>query len=295
MLDYHRLNGSHSMVFWRISTKKFSSFQPGDLLFFLAKGEEDRRKKEKGIVGYGCFTGEKIMNIDSLWKKYEKQTGYVSREELESAILKTIKKDKIPEKISCLLLNNVVFFQGPLYLSELGINLPGNLESFTYLDSHEGHVTLELLQKAKEIGIDYWTAAVSDEVIDETTFNNDILKYQIGAIYENADIAAPNNSETYSKHCFNVFSDEKPQWINNKKDSFITFQEPKTLYYIYRSYQKSHKQNFITTLGQLVFIKNSIIHTINEQIKIKILTNNELSDIQKEILFDTGIFYEYIK
>ena len=42
MLDFHRINGSQEIVFWRLSTKKFSSFQPGDLLFFLSKSYEHK-------------------------------------------------------------------------------------------------------------------------------------------------------------------------------------------------------------------------------------------------------------
>ena len=55
MLDFHRINGSQEIVFWRLSTKKFSSFMPGDLLFFLSKAPETIKNNEKGIVGYGCY------------------------------------------------------------------------------------------------------------------------------------------------------------------------------------------------------------------------------------------------
>ena len=41
MIEYHRLNGNHSINFWKPSnTKKISDFHNGDLLFFLAKGTE---------------------------------------------------------------------------------------------------------------------------------------------------------------------------------------------------------------------------------------------------------------
>ena len=159
MLDYHRVHGNQEIVFWRLSKKKFKDFQVGDLLFFLAKGSENARNNEKGIVGYGCFQGERQMTVDHLWKKYEGMTGYNSKEALEAAIKKTLKSEEMPETIGCLFLKDVIFFQGPVYLSEIGITLPHNLESFTYLDSHEGHVTLELLQKIKEriAQMDHWT------------------------------------------------------------------------------------------------------------------------------------------
>ncbi len=286
MLDYHRINGNQNAVFWRVSTKKFSSYQPGDLLFFLAKGSENARHNEKGIVGYGCFVEEKQLSIATLWKKYETETGYRSKEELISAIQKTTKKEALPEKISCLLLKNVIFFQGPIYLSELGIKLPSNLESFTYLDAHEGHVTLELLQQAKEIGIDYWAAMLYGLEVDKTAFNREILRYQIATVYENMDIHTVYPHLAWQKHCFSVFREYKPEWINNEMNSFIVFGEETKLYYIYSSSKRDSRKNFITMLGQLIYIDNTIKHTINEDIKIVVLSEIEFSDLQKEALFD---------
>ncbi|MBR2599853.1 MAG: hypothetical protein IKD84_02960 [Erysipelotrichaceae bacterium] len=286
MLDFHRINGSQEIVFWRLSTKKFSSFQPGDLLFFLSKGMDNTRHREKGIVGYGCFVGEKQMSVRNLWHKYNHATGYKNKEDLVTAIMKTTKNNEMPEKISCLFLKDVIFFQGPIYLSELGIKLPSNLESFTYLDAHEGHVTLELLQKVKQVGIDSWSAALNNREIDMIAFDNEILKYQIATIYEGMDISAPHRSETFQKHCFNRYKDEDPQWVNNEHNSFVTFGEQKKLYYIYTSTNRDNKENFIKMLGQLVYIRNCLNSTINEQFEINILTNVELMDIQRETLLD---------
>ena len=43
MIEYHRLNGNRIINFWKPSTmKKISDFNPGDYLFFLAKGTEKR-------------------------------------------------------------------------------------------------------------------------------------------------------------------------------------------------------------------------------------------------------------
>ncbi len=291
MLDYHRVNGNQEIVFWRLSTKKFSSFQKGDLLFFLSKGSENKRRGEKGIVGYGCFTGEKQMSVSNLWKRYQGKTGYVRKEDLENEILRTSKNDTPPETISCLFLNNVIFFQGPIYLTELGINLPKNLESYTYLDTHEGHVTLELLQKVKEIGIDYWSAALNSKTIDEEAFNNEILKYQIAAIYEGMEINTIQPSLTFQKHVFNMYKEENPHWINNDMNSFIIFGENRKLFYIYHSTMKENKRNFITLLGQLVYIKNSLRQTLGDEIPVTIITDVEFMDTQREVLNDNKIEY----
>lgn len=293
MLEYHRVNGGQDIVFWRLSTKRFSSFQPGDLLFFLSKGNEKSRNKEKGIVGYGCFVGEKKMSIRNLWRKYGNKTGYIDKGDLVAAIQKTNKNAELPETISCLILKDVIFLQGPIYLSELGIKLPGNLESFTYLDAHEGHVTLELLQKVKEVGIDSWSAALNNREIDLNGFNNEILRYQIASIYESMHNELTVKADSFRKHCFNLYKEENVEWINNEHVGFISFKEPKTLYYIYTSSQRDNKENFINMLGELVFINNSLKNTINEEVKIVVLSNVDLLDIQKETLLDCK--YEYRK
>ena len=292
MLEYHRLNGSQEIVFWRTSTKKFSSFQVGDLLFFLTK--TSGRRKEKGVVGYGCFTGEKQMSLDALWKKYNDKTGYRSKAELKQAI--ETKTEKVPEKISCLFLNNVIFFMGPIYLSELGINLPSNLESFTYLDTHEGHVTLELLQKVKEIGLDYWSASLNHRETDEERFNNEIMHYQIATIYESIELSNQGISTALKKRCISRFAGKNTQWVNRDQNSFILFENGKIeLYYIFTSTQKELKKKYVQMLGEMVFIKNSLLHIIGEDIRTVILTDTIFSDVQREALSDNRIEYQYVR
>ena len=100
-----------------------------------------------------------------------------------------------------------------MYLADLGINIPKNLESFTYLDAHEGHVTLELLQKVKEIGLDYWSAAMSGKIVDLDSFNREVLKYQIATVYESMNVTTIQKSLVFRKHCFNMYKNENPVWV----------------------------------------------------------------------------------
>jgi len=292
MLDYHRTNGCQEIVFWRTSTKRFSSFQPGDLLFFLTK--VSGRRKEKGIVGYGCFVEEKQMSVDSLWKRYAQKTGYNSKAELKQAILS--KTERIPEKISCLFLDKVIFFMGPIYLSELGIKLPANLESFTYLDTHEGHVTLELLQKVKETGLDFWSASLNTSETDPVWFNNEIMRFQIASVYESMDITGKSIPSSFRKKCLNMFRYRNPQWVNNEQNSFVLFKDGEIkLYYIFYSTQKEMKKNYLHTLGEVIFIRNALLHTINENIRITLLSSLPFTDIQRESLLDNRIEYELVE
>ena len=79
MIEYHRFKGNDTIVFWRLSEKNFSDFKTGDLLFFLAKDNETKQTKEKGLIGYGCYKNSQSMSIDNLFKKYGDLTGYQSK------------------------------------------------------------------------------------------------------------------------------------------------------------------------------------------------------------------------
>lgn len=165
MIEYHRLNGNRSLNFWRPSAAiRFSDFHNGDLLFFLAKGTEktSRDTKEKGIVGYGKYIDGEVLPPSIAWKRYQTKNGYQSKESFFDAVAKVSKDRELPETISCLHLENVVFFQAPIYLSELGINLSSKVESYIYLDKDDDTITLQILEKAKDVGIDIWSLSFDD-------------------------------------------------------------------------------------------------------------------------------------
>lgn len=83
MIEFHRLNGHRTMNFWRPTTnKKFADFNQGDVLFFLAKGTERGRKREKGLVGFGRFAQAHSMSFSKMWNTYGIENGYASKEEL---------------------------------------------------------------------------------------------------------------------------------------------------------------------------------------------------------------------
>ena len=165
MIEFHRLNGNKTMNFWRLSTqKKFTDFEVGELLFFLAKGSE--RKKEKGIIGYGRFAEHNMLSVRSMWNRYGTLNGYSSELELREAIKKVCKQDEIPQKLSCLYLKDVVFFQYPVYLSEFGVKISNKVESYIYLDKEDEHLTNKILQKAFETGVDLWSGVINDVSID---------------------------------------------------------------------------------------------------------------------------------
>lgn len=154
MLELHRLNNHKTMNFWRISNKvNFSDFSKGDLVFFLSKDKEHQNKKEKGIVGFGRLVEINLGSVKSMWNKYEILNGYNTLEEFKEAIIKVSKDKKLPQKISSFYLENVVFFQ-PVYLSECGMKISNNVESYIYLKPEE--VVSNLLYLAKQSN-DLWS------------------------------------------------------------------------------------------------------------------------------------------
>lgn len=148
MLEHHRLNGHNTMNFWRLSNKiNFKDFSEGDLVFFLSKDKEQQKAKEKGIVGYGRLDSIHLNSVNYLWKKYETENGYSNLEDFKEAIRKVSRNNELPKLISSFYLTEVMFFQVPLYLSEFGLEISGNVESFVYLNPE---VTVRLLNAKVE-------------------------------------------------------------------------------------------------------------------------------------------------
>ena len=159
MLELHRLNNHRTINFWRLSNNtNFSDFGPGDLVFFLSKDREHRKGREKGIVGFGRMTRISLASITTMWNNYGIYNGYNTPEEFREAILKVSKDRKLPKKISGFYLENVTFFQ-PVYLSECGMKISSNVESYVYLKPEE--VVLKLLDLAENSG-DLWSDLIGD-------------------------------------------------------------------------------------------------------------------------------------
>ena len=107
MLELHRLNNHKTMNFWRLSSNiSFSDFGKDDLVFFLSKDKEHRKKKEKGIVGFGRVVSISAASIRSMWDRYGIYNGYRSLSEFKEAIYKVSKDKRLPGKISAFYLKD---------------------------------------------------------------------------------------------------------------------------------------------------------------------------------------------
>jgi hypothetical protein len=175
MLEYHRICGHNSINFWRPSKgKRFESFNEGDLLFFLCR-IEGQKHKEKGIVGYGRLVRINTLDLDQMWKRYRQLNGYETKIALSNAIIKANKKNLLPESIGCLLLRDVIFFQQPVYLSDIGYRLSKGIESFFYLDRIDSNATERVLAQANRFGVDSWSIAINSQINDSHIERDQII------------------------------------------------------------------------------------------------------------------------
>ena len=171
MLEYHRLNGHNEINFHRpASDKKFSNFTEGDLLFFLSKSNS--KVSDKSLLGYGRLKEIDSLSINKMWDKYHTLNGFNDKEKMIDTITRKTKNNITPKQMDCLLLENVIFFQTPIYLSEIGINLSKNLEGYIYIDRKGSINTSKILEIAKSDGIDMWSNLNDNEIE-----NNDIFEY----------------------------------------------------------------------------------------------------------------------
>jgi len=161
MIEYHRLCGNRRFNFWRLSSRTaFSDFGKGDLLFFYARGRHHRRR---GFVGYAHFESARRLSLKQMWKEYGSLNGFETREDLEEAIQRASRDGVIPEKMSCLLLKDAVFFNEPVFPKDVGLEVTEKLESYMYPDRMHSDMTVRILRRARRAGIDTWASSQTSE------------------------------------------------------------------------------------------------------------------------------------
>jgi len=228
MIEFHRLNGNSTINFWRPSMgKRFTDFHPGDLLFFLAKGTERGTKKEKGLIGYGRYISTSRLSFKQMWKQYGMLNGYLSDIDFKEAIIKVSKAKTLAPQLSGLVLTDIVFFQAPVYLSELGIKISNNVESYIYLDKEDSEATVRILKKASQTGVDAWTSAVSHHAPMETVFDEDLIRHIL--TYKLTELPNIDNIQDMNKgmKILNHYKNQNPdtQWIDDRKQELFKYDE----------------------------------------------------------------------
>ncbi len=290
MIEFHRLNGKTTMNFWRPGrAKNFTDFTEGDLLFFLAKGSERGKRREKGIVGYGKFQKATALSFRQMWKEYGTDNGYSTQEELKEAILKVSKGKEMPKQINGLFLEEVTFFQTPIYLSELGVMISNKIESYIYLDKEDPQATVKLLHKAKQSGgVDMWTLAMGKED-GRDSFEEDEIKHQFSVIYKRIKDSyyTDNEKRKARKLMKEVVQAGTFEYIKGSKMDCIAYEESKVIIAIpFIFHSKDVKRKIQYLLGHCLSYRLGF-KQLNKKplgIQFKIMSGTELpEDISKII------------
>ena len=266
MLELHRLNSHKTINFWRLSINlNFSDFSIGDLVFFLSKDKEHMKGKEKGIVGFGRLKEIEINSIKKMWERHGILNGYRTLDEFKEAVIKVSKEKKLPKKISSFYLENVTFFQ-PVYLSECGMLISNNIESYTYLKPES--TIINLLDMAKE-GKDLWSSLLdSNEAIEEEK-----LLYALFASHKKlGDV--PSNEKT-TKKAYRCLKN----YVDNTKYSFI--QDSMNEAYIIDGknisilFYHDKDVDYRLLIGQAELYKKHISELYKEEYNIVFYTNDD--------------------
>ena len=111
-----------------------------------------------------------------MWDKYQTLNGFIDKEKMIDTITRKTKNNITPKQMDCLLLENVIFFQTPIYLSEIGVNLSKNVEGYIYIDRKGSVNTSKILEIAKNNGIDMWSTLNEDKSENKDVFEHDQIR-----------------------------------------------------------------------------------------------------------------------
>lgn len=285
MIEFHRLNGNDTFNFWRTGSKmKFTDFKVGDTLFFLAKGSE--RRREKGIIGYGKCRQITSCSFNTMWRKFGTLNGYHSKKSCAEAISKVNKDRKIPDKMTCILLEEVAFFNSPIYLSEFNAQLSNKLESYTYIDKGNQCLSEKIILKAMSFGVDLWTSKLSEEEFKKKLYQ-DALRQSCSFIYQKIKL---NETKAVRQIMRKYNEAHDGEFINGSQADSLEWGE----HIIINVPMLVNDFNKIqTTVGHITLFKKMLIDLNADYAKIKfnVLTQNIQTEIANQ-LADFDIAYK---
>lgn len=277
MIEFHRLNGNDSFNFWRAGSKmKFADFKAGDTLFFLAKGSE--RKREKGIIGYGKCKQILSCSFNTMWRKYGTLNGYLTKNSCAEAIIKVNKDKKMPDKMTCILLEEVAFFNSPVYLSEFNAKLSNKLESYTYIDKGNQCLSEKIILKAMSFGVDLWTSKLTEEEFKKKLYQ-DAVRQAASYVYLKVKL----NETKYIKQLMKKYNEANSgEFINGSMADSIEWGD-KTTINVPMLVNEFNKIQY--TLGHVLLFKKMLtdINSDYNEIDFSIISLNKQQEIEEQL------------
>lgn len=294
MIEYHRLNGNQNINFWKPSSqKKINDFRKGDYLFFLAKGSEQGRNREKGIIGYGKLDRIKTMSFEKMWYEYKTMNGYETKQQLREAVEKVAKDHTVPKSMQCILLNNVTFFQVPIYLSEFGVTISKQIESYFYVDREGENITSQILKKADEFGIDIWSMLVNDSAADLTA---DSLLYELRQMIEKyqSDFFTVREERARRQYAMKLMSKIEGTTLLSADDAVLVKTEPEIKLYIPMMINKTNLTKRMHYILSLMMMYAYELHKKTATVKIAVIFNQDPGELYCDILSHHQIDYQIL-
>ena len=275
MLELHRLNNHKAINFWRPSANTaFSDFREGDLLFFLSKDKEHKKKNEKGIVGFGCLQSISAASPKMMWERYGIDNGYANYEEFKEAIEKVSKDRKLPRKISAFYLQNATFFQ-PVYLSECGMKVSDKLESYVYLKDED---TVRKLLDLSERYNDLW----SDLSDNTNSIEEEKKRYALHCAHNRIkDLSLDEKWYRRSQRVMKKFAEVNTEYkfINGSLNELYRLRGDDLLIVLYNDKYTDYK----LLVGQAKLYNYYLKHYYDKDLKVRFMTSDGNEEI-KELL-----------
>lgn len=131
----------------------FKAIENGDIFFFLKKNnaEEKKEKLERKIVGYGIFKKFEVLTIEDAWNIYGVGNGCSNIKLFSDKINNMYELNSDEAEIGSIILDEIVMFEEPIYLSKIGIVFSNSIVSGKTITIEEVNAILNSI----DVEIDY--------------------------------------------------------------------------------------------------------------------------------------------
>ena len=222
-----------------------------------------------------------------MWRKFGTLNGYLNKKSCAEAIIKVNKDKKIPEKMTCILLEEVAFFNSPVYLSEFNAKLSNKLESYTYIDKGNQCLSEKIIMKAMSFGVDLWTSKLNEEEFKIKLYQ-DAIRQSCGFIYQKIKL----NETKMLKQLMRKYNEAKTgEFINGSQADSLEWGKD-TIINVPMLVNDFNKIQ--TTIGHITLFRKMLtdINPEYEKIIFRVLTQNIQPDIETQL---TSLNIEYKK
>ena len=209
--------------------------------------------------------------------------GYQDQKSFKDAILRVAKAKTLPASISSLILKDIVFFQAPVYLSEFGMRISNNLESFIYLDKDDPEMTVKILMKANDIGVDAWANAMSRSSRSSSVFDDDLARHILQLHLQNLGALSTEKETRKQTRILNevLKSRDGLQWLDVRKQELISFVDDGIdLYFSIDCNKNQIMERVVYSFGKFSLIRKLAdeIPNFDQKISFKLLIDHEVPD-----------------